>query len=77
VRRDVGWLDAPAYTTAPDNGSDAEVDLTKIGRPSRSADSGNVPSETSEPGLGIVVIAAVDERPYGCNTVKGRNEGEA
>jgi hypothetical protein len=65
VRRDVGWLDIPAYTTTPDDGSDAAVDLTKIGRPGRSADTGNVSSETSGTWLGNVADRGGDETPYG------------
>jgi hypothetical protein len=71
-RREVGWLDTPAYTTTPDDRSDAAVDLTKISRPTRCTDTGNVPPKPTTPGsLPLSIAAAGDETPYGCNTVKG------
>jgi hypothetical protein len=50
----VGWLNTTAYTTTPDDRSDAAMDLTKVSRPTRYTDTGNVHSETSDTWLGNV-----------------------
>jgi hypothetical protein len=78
VRREVGWLDTPAYITTLDDGSDAAVDLTKISRSTRCTDTGNGSPKPATPGSAPLPIAAAGMRHrMDATPQRGRNESEA